>query len=79
MVSAGAVALGVALEYVQRFTGWRDFEYGDMIASAAGVLGGVAAGMILRAVVRWSLPEDKLQVELTCDRLVTKATGLKLP
>ena len=45
----GAVALGVALEYGQLLTGWRDFEYGDMIADAVGVCLGVAAAVPLRA------------------------------
>jgi len=45
----GAAALGVALEYSQLYSGWRDFEYGDMIADAIGVCFGVAAGVPLRA------------------------------
>lgn len=35
---AAFIALGVALEYVQGWTGYRDFEYADMAADAAGVL-----------------------------------------
>ena len=31
------VALGVALEYVQGWTGWREFSYADMAADATGV------------------------------------------
>jgi hypothetical protein len=31
------VALGMALEFVQGWTGWRDFSYGDMAADASGV------------------------------------------
>jgi VanZ family protein len=50
--SVGAVLLGVALEYAQLFSGWRDFEYGDMIASALGVGVGVAAGLLVRVVLR---------------------------
>ena len=45
----GAVALGVALEYGQLYSGWRDFEYADMVADAAGVGCGLAAGIPLRA------------------------------
>lgn len=45
----GAVALGIALEYGQLLTGWRDFEYGDMVADAVGVCLGVAAAVPLRA------------------------------
>ena len=44
----GALALGVALEYVQRYSGVRDFEVGDMVADAAGVCVGLAAGALLR-------------------------------
>lgn len=57
-VSLGAVALGVVLEYVQLFSGWRDFEYGDMVASAAGVGIGVAAGMVVRAILRGLAPKS---------------------
>jgi VanZ family protein len=31
------IALGIALEYVQGWTGWREFSYADMTADAAGV------------------------------------------
>jgi VanZ family protein len=48
----GAVALGVALEYLQLLSGWRSFEYADMAASAAGVSVGLAAGILLRTVLR---------------------------
>jgi len=33
----GFIVLGVALEFVQRWTGYRSFELADMAASAAGV------------------------------------------
>lgn len=36
----GFVAAGVALEFVQRWTGYRSFEVADMIADAAGVAAG---------------------------------------
>lgn len=45
----GAVGLGVVLEYGQLFSGWRDFEFRDMLADAVGVCFGVAAGIPLRA------------------------------
>jgi VanZ family protein len=38
----GLIALGVALEYVQRSTGYRTFDVWDMAADAAGVLIGLA-------------------------------------
>ena len=47
----GAVALGVALEYLQLYSGWRDFEVGDMIADAAGAACGLAAASPLRSSV----------------------------
>jgi VanZ family protein len=45
----GAIALGIALEFAQRMTGWRDFEIGDMIADAIGV----CAGLVIGAAVRF--------------------------
>lgn len=36
--AAGFIALGVFLEFAQRWTGYRSFEVLDMAASAAGVL-----------------------------------------
>jgi VanZ family protein len=36
----GFVAMGVALEYVQGCTGYRTFDYFDMLADAIGVLAG---------------------------------------
>jgi VanZ family protein len=42
----GAVALGIALEYVQLYSGWRDFEVADMVADAAGVCLGAAIGTL---------------------------------
>jgi VanZ family protein len=43
--AVGAVALGVALEYAQLYSGWRDFEVADMVADAIGVCLGMAAGI----------------------------------
>jgi VanZ family protein len=42
----GFVALGVALEFVQGWTGYRDFEVADMFADAAGVALGWGAALI---------------------------------
>ncbi|MGE5522504.1 MAG: VanZ family protein [Rhodospirillaceae bacterium] len=39
---AGLVALGIALEFVQRWTGYRTFDPWDMAADAAGVVIGLA-------------------------------------
>jgi VanZ family protein len=41
--AASLVALGVALEYCQLATGYREFSYGDMVADALGV----GAGLLL--------------------------------
>jgi VanZ family protein len=46
LLAAGLMALGVAIEYVQGWTGWRTFDSMDMIADAAGViLGGMMAAL----------------------------------
>lgn len=39
-IAASLVALGVALEFAQGYTGYRHFEYADMIANATGVVAG---------------------------------------
>ena len=49
VAAVGAAGLGVALEYGQLYSGWRDFEVGDMIADAVGVCIGVATGLPLRS------------------------------
>jgi len=48
----GAVALGILLEFGQLYSGWRDFDVMDMVADAAGVAVGVAAGVVLRSTAR---------------------------
>jgi VanZ family protein len=47
--AVGAVVLGIALEYGQRLSPGRDFEFKDMEADAAGVCIGLAVGLALRA------------------------------
>jgi len=37
-IAAALLALGVALEFVQGWTGYRNFEYADMGADLAGIL-----------------------------------------
>jgi VanZ family protein len=58
VTAVGAAALGVALEFGQLVSGWRDFEIGDMIAGALGVCVGVVVGIAMRRmdVVRAVLP-----------------------
>jgi hypothetical protein len=41
LVASGLVALGVALEFLQRATGYRTFEVLDMAANTAGVIAGL--------------------------------------
>ena len=45
--AAGLIAMGVALEFVQRALAYRDFELLDMLADAAGVLLGWAAALFV--------------------------------
>ena len=42
MLAAAFVAMGIALEFIQGWTGYRDFEVADMLADAAGVAAGWA-------------------------------------
>jgi VanZ family protein len=46
--SIGAVIFGIALEFGQLLSGWRDFEVGDMVADAFGVCIGLTAGVLIR-------------------------------
>jgi len=39
-LAIGFVAMGIALEFVQRWTGYRSFEVADMAAGVAGVAAG---------------------------------------
>ncbi len=60
LFGAAAVAMGVALEYIQRMVG-RDFEVGDMLANAAGVLTGLLLGLILRARTTGRIHGDSIE------------------
>lgn len=42
MLAIGFVAMGIILEFVQRWTGYRTFEIADMAANATGVFAGWA-------------------------------------
>lgn len=44
-LAVGFAALGVAIEYVQGWTGWRSFEYLDMLADLIGIVGGTLMAM----------------------------------
>ena len=39
-LAAGLMGLGIVIEYVQGWTGWRTLEYLDMLADASGVVFG---------------------------------------
>ena len=50
--AAGFIALGIAIEFLQRATGYRSFEVMDMVADAIGVLLGWAAALALPRLLR---------------------------
>jgi VanZ family protein len=39
-IASGLILLGIALEFIQGYTGYRMFDLGDMIANAIGVIVG---------------------------------------
>jgi VanZ family protein len=45
--AAGFIAMGIAIEFLQRATGYRSFEVMDMVADAIGVALGWAAALAL--------------------------------
>ena len=47
-VAAGLCSMGVALEFIQGWTGYRHFSYADMGSNALGVAIGLALGEPLR-------------------------------
>ena len=56
-LASGFIALGIILEYVQGWSGYRDFEYMDMLADAIGVtvawvLGGTMMARLLISLER---------------------------
>jgi VanZ family protein len=57
--AAGAIALGVALEFVQLLSGWRQFEIGDMVADAIGVCLGLAFGVAARTRLPLRIAPDR--------------------
>ena len=48
----GFIGMGILIEFLQRMTGYRDFEVLDMVADAIGVLLGWAGAAVLERVVR---------------------------
>jgi VanZ family protein len=49
--AAAFAAMGVALEFIQGWTGYRDFEVYDMLANGTGVALGWAAALIFPRVL----------------------------
>jgi VanZ family protein len=49
---AGFIAMGVALEFVQRWLGYRSFEVADMVADAIGVLLGYTAASVVPRLLK---------------------------
>jgi VanZ family protein len=47
----GFIAMGVGLEFVQRWLGYRSFEIADMVADAAGVALGWALALVFPAAL----------------------------
>jgi VanZ family protein len=50
----GALVMGVGLEYAQLYSGWRDFEVGDMVADAVGAGCGFFAALPMRSAAFFS-------------------------
>ena len=55
LYGAGFVALGVGLEFVQGWLGYRTYEVFDMYANSLGVLAGFAVAVALPGV----LPQER--------------------
>lgn len=56
-VLPSALALGIALEFIQPSVG-RTFSVGDMLADAAGLAHGTALGLLLRRRMRTTNPRQ---------------------
>jgi VanZ family protein len=50
--AAGFIAMGVALEFVQRALGYRSFEVLDMVADAIGVLAGWSIALAMPPLLK---------------------------
>jgi len=50
--ACGFIAMGIAIEFLQRMTGYRNFEVADMLADAVGVGLGWAAAAVLERLLR---------------------------
>lgn len=53
-LAAAFIAMGIVIEILQSYTGYRSFEYADMVADAVGVLlGWILAQTSLRGLLHW--------------------------
>jgi VanZ family protein len=52
--ASGFIAMGIAIEFLQRMTGYRTFDVLDMAANATGVILGWAAAALLDRFLRAS-------------------------
>jgi VanZ family protein len=50
--AAGFIAMGIALEFVQRWLGYRTFEVADMVADSIGVLLGWTAASVIPRLLK---------------------------
>ena len=50
--AVGFIAMGIAIEFIQGWTGYRDFEVYDMVADALGVVLGWAAALAASRLFR---------------------------
>ena len=48
----GFIAMGIGIEYIQRWTGYRSFEVYDMVADAIGVLLGWSVALALPPLLK---------------------------
>ncbi len=54
LLAVGFVILGIAIEFLQKFTGYRTYEEADMVADAIGVaLGWMLARTPMRHMLTW--------------------------
>ena len=58
------IGMGILLEYLQRMTAYRDFEYLDMVADTVGVLLAIAIVRGKLSRVLWQLEQSRIILRL---------------
>ncbi len=58
MLAIGMTLMGIGIEYVQHWTGWRTFDVMDMVANGCGVMLGwlvvmTPIGTLLSRITEW--------------------------